>query len=118
LQTWFTELETYSSSKDIAKMIVGNKIDKESERVVDRKEGLAFAKKMSALFLECSAKTNIAVEQAFEELVQKVRFVLVQVVETPVLWQKQQRGKESASAVKTLKSNTDENSLDSSSCSC
>jgi GTPase SAR1 family protein len=28
LQNWYTELQTYSSSKDVVKMIVGNKVDK------------------------------------------------------------------------------------------
>lgn len=72
LQTWFNELDTYTTSKEIVKIVVGNKIDKEAERVVSRKEGQEFAKKMAALFLECSAKTNVSVDEAFEELVRKV----------------------------------------------
>jgi Ras-related protein Rab-18 len=53
-------------------MIVGNKVDKESSRVVSYEEGAAFARKLSTLFVECSAKTKIGVKQAFEELVEKV----------------------------------------------
>jgi hypothetical protein len=30
LQTWFNELDTYCSSKEVVRMIVGNKVDKVS----------------------------------------------------------------------------------------
>ncbi|GAB5587620.1 Ras-related protein Rab-18-B [Umbelopsis nana] len=83
LQNWHTELKTYSSSPDVVKMIVGNKVDKESSRVVTYKEGAAMAQKLQTLFVECSAKTKVGVQEAFEELVQKI-------IETPSLWQKQQ----------------------------
>jgi len=81
LELWFNELETYASSKDVVKMVIGNKIDDESRRQVSRKEGEAFAKRFSTLFIECSAKTKAGVDQAFEELVHKI-------VDTPSLWQK------------------------------
>ncbi|KAJ3057521.1 hypothetical protein HK097_004043 [Rhizophlyctis rosea] len=87
LQTWFTELETYSSSQDVIKMIVGNKCDKEASgvREVSRKEGEAYAKKMGTLFIETSAKTKTGVRDAFVEVVRKI-------AETPSLWQAQQGG--------------------------
>lgn len=44
----------------------------ESERVVTKKEGIDFARESGCLFLECSAKTRVNVEQCFEELVLKV----------------------------------------------
>jgi Ras-related protein Rab-18 len=72
LNTWWNEVNTYCSSPDVVKMIVGNKVDKESSRVVSYEEGAAFARKLSTLFVECSAKTKIGVKQAFEELVEKV----------------------------------------------
>lgn len=45
----------------------------ESERAVSKKEGIDFAREYGCLFLECSAKTRVNVEQCFEELVLKVR---------------------------------------------
>ncbi|KAJ1885286.1 Ras- protein Rab-18 [Kickxella alabastrina] len=81
LDTWFEELKTYCSGEDVVKMVIGNKIDKESERQVSRKEGAEYARKHRTLFLECSAKTKIGVQQAMEELVNKI-------VETPGLWRK------------------------------
>lgn len=59
-------------------MLVGNKVDKESERVVSKKEGIDFAREYGCLFIECSAKTRVNVEQCFEELVLKI-------LETPSL---------------------------------
>lgn len=44
----------------------------ESERVVSKKEGIDFAREYGCLFIECSAKTRVNVEQCFEELVLKV----------------------------------------------
>ena len=38
----------------------------------DFQEGVNFAKEHGMLFIECSAKTKAGIQQAFEELVQKV----------------------------------------------
>ncbi|CAG8477631.1 2756_t:CDS:2 [Cetraspora pellucida] len=84
LDSWFGELNTYCSSKDVVKMIVGNKVDKEHSRVITRKEAEAYARKMQTLFIECSAKTRVGVKEAFDELVTKI-------IETPSLWQKKER---------------------------
>ncbi|KAI9269279.1 ras family-domain-containing protein [Phascolomyces articulosus] len=83
LDNWWNEVNTYCSSPDVVKMIVGNKVDKESSRAVTYKEGAAMARKLQTLFIECSAKTNVGVKEAFEELVTKI-------IETPSLWQKKQ----------------------------
>ncbi|XP_073156150.1 ras-related protein RABC2a [Henckelia pumila] len=69
---WAKELELYSTNENCVKMLVGNKVDIESEQVVSREEGLALAKELGCLFLECSAKTRVNVEQCFEELTQKI----------------------------------------------
>ena len=44
----------------------------ESDRVVTKKEGINFAREYGCLFIECSAKTRVNVQQCFEELVLKV----------------------------------------------
>ncbi|KAJ6798376.1 ras-related protein RABC1 isoform X1 [Iris pallida] len=69
---WAKEIDLYSTNQDCIKMLVGNKVDKESERVVTKKEGIDFAREYGCLFLECSAKTRVNVEQCFEELVLKI----------------------------------------------
>lgn len=72
LRTWWNEVNTYCSSPDVVKMLVGNKVDKETSRVVSYKEGAELAKQLQTLFVECSAKANTGVKDAFEELVSKV----------------------------------------------
>ena len=42
------------------------------KRQVSKAEGIAFARKHGALLVETSAKGNVAVDQAFEELVLKI----------------------------------------------
>ncbi|XP_011657439.1 ras-related protein RABC1 isoform X2 [Cucumis sativus] len=69
---WAKEIDLYSTNQDCIKMLVGNKVDKESERVVSKKEGIDFAREYGCLFLECSAKTRVNVEQCFDELVLKI----------------------------------------------
>ncbi|KAI4349087.1 hypothetical protein L6164_009726 [Bauhinia variegata] len=71
-EVWSKELELYSTNQDCVKILVGNKVDRESERAVSREEGAALAKEMGSLFLECSAKTRENVEQCFEELALKI----------------------------------------------
>ncbi|XP_037492851.1 ras-related protein RABC1 isoform X2 [Jatropha curcas] len=69
---WAKEIDLYSTNQDCIKMLVGNKVDKDSERVVTKKEGINFAREYGCLFLECSAKTRVNVQQCFEELVLKI----------------------------------------------
>jgi len=79
MQTWLDELDTYTTRRNIVKMIVGNKIDKDT-REVTKEEGIKFARRHAALYIESSAKTCDGVECAFEELVQKI-------IQTPGLWE-------------------------------
>jgi hypothetical protein len=46
---------------------------RQDSRQVTREEGAAFAKRHGMLFIEVSAKTRVGVQQAFDELVEKVR---------------------------------------------
>lgn len=69
---WAKEVQLYSTSKDCIKILVGNKVDRESERVVTREEGIALAQEHGYSFLECSAKTRENVEKCFEELSLKI----------------------------------------------
>jgi len=82
LENWLNELDTFATERNLIKMLVANKIDKDN-REVSKDEGLKFAKKHSMLFIEASARTNEGVKCAFEELVEKI-------IQTPGLWEKDQ----------------------------
>ncbi|KAI4364242.1 hypothetical protein MLD38_020361 [Melastoma candidum] len=69
---WAKEVELYSTNHNYVKMLVGNKVDKDSERVVTMKEGMVLADETGCLFHECSAKTRDNIEKCFEELVLKI----------------------------------------------
>jgi len=71
LDTWLEELEV-NTNRNITKMVVGNKIDLQGQRTVDREMGKKFAKQQRALFVETSAAENLNVKMAFEELVKKI----------------------------------------------
>ncbi|XP_020581049.1 ras-related protein RABC2a-like [Phalaenopsis equestris] len=71
-EVWVKEIELYSTNQDCIKMVVANKVDKESERVVTKEEGIAFAKEYGCVFLECSAKTRANVDKCFKELAHKI----------------------------------------------
>ncbi|RKP20832.1 small rab-related GTPase [Rozella allomycis CSF55] len=72
LDTWYHEQSNFVTNENAIRMIVGNKIDKESERSVIREEGVEYAKEKQALFVECSAKSSVGVEDCFNEMVQKI----------------------------------------------
>ncbi|GLJ23293.1 hypothetical protein SUGI_0440660 [Cryptomeria japonica] len=69
---WLKELDLYSTYRDCIKMVVGNKVDKVQERVVSKQEGIQFAREHGCIYLECSAKNCINVENCFEELALKI----------------------------------------------
>ncbi|XP_042469256.1 ras-related protein RABC1-like isoform X1 [Zingiber officinale] len=73
---WIEELKLYSAYHDSVKVLVGNKLDLESSRMVTREEGIAFANQHGFLFYESSAKTGENVAKCFEGLLLKVLGVM------------------------------------------
>ncbi|XP_063948849.1 ras-related protein RABC2a-like isoform X3 [Daucus carota subsp. sativus] len=68
---WAKEVDLYSTNEECIKILVGNKVDRESERAVTRQEGLALAQEHKCIFYECSAKTRENVQQCFKDLTLK-----------------------------------------------
>ena len=71
LQKWLEEMKENAYSK-MSIILVGNKVDLESERQVSTEEGEAFAKKHDLLFFETSAKTASNVEKAFLTVTEQI----------------------------------------------
>lgn len=53
-------------------MIIGNKSDLEQYRSVTTEEGISFARRSQAFFLETSAKDFINIPEAFQQLVEEI----------------------------------------------
>lgn len=66
-------LRTNEDKPEIPIILVGNKIDVESERVVSRETGAALAAKFNCAFKEASAKTNTNVNEIFFDLVRLIK---------------------------------------------
>jgi len=86
-EVWLEELVQHADP-GIMIMLVGNKADKDldsSAREVKTEEGLEFAQRNKLLFMETSAKDNVAVSEAFEKLIREIGKIHIseQPVETP-----------------------------------
>ena len=92
---WMRELQTYANPDEMVLMLVANKIDKAAERTVSTAQGQDFAKDLSALYMECSAKTKVGIQNAFEELVQTI-------LHSPRMLQARRAAEESAAASRRL----------------
>ncbi|KAL5007997.1 hypothetical protein ScPMuIL_013578 [Solemya velum] len=64
VKTWLDDVERYSS-EDVSKLIIGNKSDLETKRVVGYDTGKEFCDGLGIPFLETSAKNSSNVDQAF-----------------------------------------------------
>lgn len=72
-------------------ILVGNKADLEHQRQVTQEEGQELAKQLKITYIEASAKLRMNVDQAFYELVRKVR--LFELNERPPVKTKQKSKK-------------------------
>ncbi|KMZ58530.1 Ras-related protein RIC1 [Zostera marina] len=72
VKQWLNEIKKYASD-NVNKLLVGNKCDMTSERVVSYEMGKAFADEIGIAFLETSAKNATNVEQAFMTMAADVK---------------------------------------------
>jgi Ras-related protein Rab-1A len=69
---WLTEIDKYATG-NVNKLLVGNKSDLQSKKVVTYEEGKEFADKHGIQFLETSAKNSHNVEQAFQTMATEIK---------------------------------------------
>jgi Ras-related protein Rab-1A len=72
VKQWLNEIDQYAS-EDVNKLIVGNKSDRDNEKVVDAQTAKAFADEVGIPFLETSAKSASNVEQAFMTMAAEIK---------------------------------------------
>ncbi|KAG8874309.1 Insulin-like growth factor 2 mRNA-binding protein 3 [Tulasnella sp. 332] len=73
LPGWLSEVNEHTKD-EVVKILIGNKVDKEAERVVLTEDGAMFAEWMGMMFVEASAKTNTGVHEAFQEIVTRRKY--------------------------------------------
>ena len=67
LSNWLIEIEK-NASKNVLRVLIGNKCDLEEKRVISLNQGKEFADTYGLKFIETSAKKNLNVNEAFETL--------------------------------------------------
>ena len=70
ISNWMKQIEQHAS-KDVVKVLVGNKADKD-DRVVDTETGKQLADEYGLAFFETSAKTGLNISELFQYVAQTV----------------------------------------------
>lgn len=71
LNSWLIEIEK-NASKNVYKILVGNKCDLEENRKVSYEQGQEFADTYGMKFIETSAKTNNNVPESFYTMTKEI----------------------------------------------
>eukprot|EP01091_Cochliopodium_minus_P001959 TRINITY_DN118_c1_g2_i3.p2 TRINITY_DN118_c1_g2~~TRINITY_DN118_c1_g2_i3.p2 ORF type:complete len:117 (-),score=36.56 TRINITY_DN118_c1_g2_i3:161-511(-) len=71
VERWLNEIKTFAGD-NVEKVLVGNKCDLESKRVVPTVQGEKLAKSLGIDFIETSAKDCLNIEQAFAKLAKNI----------------------------------------------
>ncbi|CAG5130793.1 unnamed protein product, partial [Candidula unifasciata] len=72
IRTWIRNIEEHAS-KDVEKMMLGNKCDLQDRRQVSKERGEQLAIEHGIKFMETSAKASINVEEAFFTLARDIK---------------------------------------------
>ena len=67
LENWMNDLRE-NAKLDISKILIGNKLDLEEKREVQKEEAEYFAEKIGCKYFECSAKTGENIKEALDEI--------------------------------------------------
>ena len=72
VKVWLQEIDRYAN-ENVTKLLVGNKSDLTSKKVVDYETAKAFADELGIPFLETSAKSAANVEQSFMTMAAEIK---------------------------------------------
>lgn len=72
VRNWMDQITLVNDGMDVCKILLGNKCDMESERVVETKEAEELAAEFQIPFMETSAKDDINVKDAFLKITKDV----------------------------------------------
>jgi Ras-related protein Rab-8A len=70
ISNWMKQIEQHAS-KDVAKILVGNKADKE-DKVIDAETGKQLADEYGLEFFETSAKSGLNISELFEHIAHSI----------------------------------------------
>ncbi|XP_008055586.1 ras-related protein Rab-37 isoform X1 [Carlito syrichta] len=73
IRAWLTEIHEYAQ-RDVVIMLLGNKADVSSERVIRSEDGEMLAREYGVPFMETSAKTGMNVELAFLAIAKELKY--------------------------------------------
>ncbi|XP_014305050.1 ras-related protein Rab-37 [Myotis lucifugus] len=73
IRAWLTEIHEYAQ-RDVVIMLLGNKADVSSERVIRSEDGETLAREYGVPFMETSAKTGMNVELAFLAIAKELKY--------------------------------------------
>ncbi|KAM5216654.1 ras-related protein Rab-37 isoform 1-T1 [Hipposideros larvatus] len=82
IRAWLTEIHEYAQ-RDVVIMLLGNKADVSSERVIRSEDGETLAREYGVPFMETSAKTGMNVELAFLAIAKELKYRARQQADEP-----------------------------------
>ncbi|XP_074175444.1 ras-related protein Rab-37 isoform X4 [Rhinolophus sinicus] len=82
IRAWLTEVHEYAQ-RDVVIMLLGNKADVSSERVIRSEDGETLAREYGVPFMETSAKTGMNVELAFLAIAKELKYRARQQADEP-----------------------------------
>ena len=72
VKSWIEQIIENADNDEIIMILCGNKCDKEKDRKITKEEGENLAKSYGIPFFECSAKSNININEIFDIMAHKI----------------------------------------------
>lgn len=102
VKNWMGEISRYAS-ENVNRLLIGNKCDIDSKKVVSTEEGKELADSLGIPFMETSAKTSTNVEQSFLRMASEIKSRVAVTTSKPVSTQQKAQHLSSGKAVNAKK---------------